>query len=336
MHRLAAVLSAALIALGIGIGPAAPARADCSGTNMFEELQPSEQAALRSSAEAQPFAQGNFWRASRGDESLTLIGTYHFDDPRHDPTLAALRPLIAEAPALLVEAGPEEEAALMQALSDNPGLIFINDGPSLLDRLPPDTWKRLSEALEARGIPGVMAARFQPWYATVVLALAPCALESGQTPRGLDGMLIEAAGALSVPVRALEPYDTLFAIFEGFDERQEIDMIESSLAMEGRSEDFAATLADLYFAGESRLIWELMRELSYGQPGYSREEVDAEMAVMEEAMMTRRNLAWIPVIEAAAAEGPPVVAFGALHLSGEAGVLNLLAERGWTLEPLPF
>ena len=58
------------------------------------------------------------------------------------------------------------------------------------------------------------------------------------------------------------------------------------------------------------------------------------MAKLEEALMISRNRAWIPVIEEAAAQGPVVAAFGALHLSGEDGVLNLLAKDGWTVTPL--
>ena len=49
--------------------------------------------------------------------------------------------------------------------------------------------------------------------------------------------------------------------------------------------------------------------------------------------MTRRNRAWLPVIEAQAAKGQLVVAFGALHLPGETGVLNLLAQNGWKISP---
>jgi uncharacterized protein YbaP (TraB family) len=55
---------------------------------------------------------------------------------------------------------------------------------------------------------------------------------------------------------------------------------------------------------------------------------------MEASLMTERNRAWIPVIEAAAAEGPVLAAFGALHLSGNDGVLALLERRGFTLERL--
>jgi uncharacterized protein YbaP (TraB family) len=51
-------------------------------------------------------------------------------------------------------------------------------------------------------------------------------------------------------------------------------------------------------------------------------------------MINRRNRAWVPVISAAATKGPLVVAFGALHLSGSEGVLNLLVQDGWAVAPL--
>lgn len=330
MRRL--VLAAAAF-----LGLAAAARSECFGVNMFDEMPGERRESIIAAADAVPFARGNFWTASRAGRSITIVGTYHFDDPRHAPTLEALKPLIAESRVLLVEAGPQEEAALFRAMGRDPSLMFITEGPSLLERLPPETWARLRSALEERGIPGFLAAKFQPWYATMVLAVPACAMEmAAEQPEGLDGMLIAAAEAADVPVLALEPYDTLFTIFGGMSEAQEIDMVESSLAMEDRSSDYSVTLADAYFAGQSRLIWELMRAVSYELPGYTPEEVDAEMALLEEAMMVRRNRSWIPVIEANTQRGPVVAAFGALHLSGKDGVLNLLAQNGWTLAPLPL
>jgi len=50
--------------------------------------------------------------------------------------------------------------------------------------------------------------------------------------------------------------------------------------------------------------------------------------------MKSRNRAWIPVLTQAASEGPAFAAFGALHLSGAEGVLNLLKAEGFTLEEL--
>lgn len=315
-------------------GLVSQAAAYCAGTNLVDQMLPGDLKEIRARADAVPFARGNFWTAEKEGHAMTIVGTYHIDDPRHMSVMAALSGRIAEATGLLVEAGPDEEDALMRAMGENPSLMFITEGPSLLERLPRDTWRRLSEALEARGIPGVFAAKFQPWYATVVLAIPSCMIAEPDLKNGLDAQLIEAAAAADVPVRALEPYDTLFTMFGALSEEQSIAMVEASLAMEGQSEDMAVTMADLYFEADSRMIWELNRLFAYKQPGYTKDQVDAEMAVMEDVMMIRRNRAWIPVIEAEAAKGPLVVAFGALHLSGEEGVLNLLAENGWMISEL--
>jgi uncharacterized protein YbaP (TraB family) len=291
-------------------------------------------AGLEAAANAVPFARGNLWHATKDGQSLTIVGTYHFEDPRHLAALTALAPRLDAARTLLVEAGPEEEARLVRALGEDPSHMFITAGPTLLERLPPDTWERLAAAFEARGVPGFFGAKFQPWYASIVLAIPLCALDEAAQPEGLDGLLIDAALGRGLAVEALEPWDTIFAIFGSFTPEQEIDMLESALAMEAQSADLSVTLADAYFRGESRLIWELTRLYAYDQPGTTRAEVDAGLALIEDVMMTRRNRAWIPVIEAAAARGPAVVAFGALHLSGETGVLNLLAAAGWTITPL--
>jgi uncharacterized protein len=83
-------------------------------------------------------------------------------------------------------------------------------------------------------------------------------------------------------------------------------------------------------------VWEFLRDESYALPGYTRDQIDAEFAAMEEVLMSARNRAWIPVLTDAAAEGPVFAAFGALHLAGQDGVLNLLQREGFTLEELPL
>ena len=117
-------------------------------------------------------------------------------------------------------------------------------------------------------------------------------------------------------------------------------MIEMSLQMEGQIQDMTFTTAEEYFAQNSRAIWELTRVKALSQtsekPGFTAEEILSDFAMMEKVMLTDRNAAWIPVIDQAAKEGPVFVAFGALHLSGENGVLHLLEQEGWTLERLPL
>ena len=68
----------------------------------------------------------------------------------------------------------------------------------------------------------------------------------------------------------------------------------------------------------------------------SNGDPDAVFARMQAQLLEARNRAWIPVILGAQSRGTIVVAAGAAHLHGDAGVLNLLAEQGYTLTRQPF
>ena len=315
---------------------ATPLHARCVGSNLIAALPADDQVALRARADLQPFAVGNYWRASRDDQLVHIIGTYHFDDPRHAATMDSLAPVLAAAEILLVEAGPDEEAALIARLSDDPEMMINTDGPTLPQILPPADWQRLSTALSDRGIPSFMAAKFRPWYLSLLLSLPPCQIEFAATTKGLDGMLMDAAAAKGIAVQALEPYDTIFGIFDAMPQADQLAMITSTLALEDKVTDMSITLADAYFAEEGRLIWEFTRQLTLQLPESAPAQVDADFAAMEETLMKGRNRAWIPVIAAAAEKGPVLVAFGALHLSGDEGVLNLLADSGYQIERLPL
>ena len=313
---------------------AQPVAAECVGENLLDRMAPADRAALDAKAAEVPYSTGNYWRATKDGRTVTMIGTYHLDDPRHEATRAIIAPAISAARTVLVEAGPEEEAQLMARLADEPSLMMITDGPTLLEQMPPEDWDRLVAAMADRNIPAFMAAKFKPWYITIMLSIPACGLEEMTDANGLDASVIAAATEQNIPLRALEPYDTVFSIFGSLSNAQQIDMINTSLAMEDRAVDMSITLADAYFDQDSRIIWELLKDVSLDLPGYTPERVQAEFAQMEEAMMSARNRNWIPVIEAAAKDGPVFAAFGALHLSGDDGVLALMERAGWRLERL--
>lgn len=306
----------------------------CAGTNLIAGLPPEERAALETASDAVPYARGLFWQARRGDQVIDLIGTYHLSDPRHDALMTRAAPLLDRAAILLVEAGPEEEAALQKAITTRPELSFITDGPTLPERLDEPDWQALSAAMSARGVPAVLASKMQPWMVALTLGLSPCQTHELATgARGLDDALITEAEARGLPLRAVEPYDTLFDLFTGLTPEEELEMIALSMAAEPQIDDFSTTVADAYFAGDIWLIWELSRWNARQVMDLPQAEIDAQLAEMQEALLDRRNSAWIAPIEAAAAKGPVLLAVGALHLPGKAGVLSLLEQRGWQISP---
>ena len=328
----------AVLAAALSLVLAAPMQAEtapaCQGNDLIAALAPQVRDSLTAAADAVPFAKGNYWRAVRDGQQVTLLGTYHLDDPRHDGLVQAVGPVLDQATTLLVEAGSKEESKLMALLARDPSTILAPEGPTLAETLPEAEWQLLAQAMRDRGIPPFMASRFRPWYVTMLLSVPPCAMKQAAAGNGLDKRMIARAEAKGVPVQALEPFDTALKLFDRMDAEAQMAMIRSTLALEDQAEDQMATLSSTYFAQKSRLIWEYSRLAARDLPGMTPEKVDAEFATMEDALMNSRNRAWIPVIEAAAAKGPVFAAFGALHLSGDQGVLVLLERRGWHLERL--
>lgn len=312
----------------------------CTGTDLLAELPAERRAQIAEAVAATPYAQGIRYRATRGDSVIEIVGTYHFGDPRHDPILAEMRPLIEEAGALLVEAGPEEERRLTRALADDPSLMVDTAGPTLPERMEDAEWQELSAAMADRGLPAIMTSRLRPWYVAMMLGLSPCMIEAARSEganAGLDHRLMKVAEDVGTPIVALEPWDTVFGVFRGMTPEEELDMIRAALPAARLADDYAATTLEAYFRGDIWAIWEYSRLDAYESSGLPREAVDRQLQLAEERLMTERNRSWIEPLtrtaEAAAAEGKPVVAaFGALHLPGETGVLRLLEAEGWAIE----
>lgn len=322
----------AVAAVGLVLALAFPAAAECRGTDLLATMPAAERQALQARADAVPFARGNLWLARKGDQRITLVGTYHLDDPRHAATLAALAPAIEAAHTLLVEAGPEEMAGLKAKMAADPGLIVAPAGESLFTDLPRDEWDQLAAALKDLGLPAAVATRLRPWYVMLLLSMSACE-GTLQAEGGLDNRLMAAAKDRHLPIRGLEPPETIFSVFNALDRSDQLALLKTALAERALADDGVVTMTEAYFRGESQLMWEFSLWETERLPGLPKAEAERLQALLERVVVTGRNRSWIPVIEGAAAEGPVLAAFGALHLPGPEGVLNLLAQDGWTVTP---
>lgn len=331
--RLVRLHLAALIGF-VAAASALPALATCHGRDLLAATTPAQRAAL---VRGVPFARGNLWRATRGRTEITLIGTYHLDDPRTAALAARLAPIVRKADTLLVEAGPKQQARLKRAMTQQPQLMFITKGPTLPDRLSPADWAALQKAMKARGIPVILAAKFRPWYAAMMLGIPACAVDTLRASRtaGLDQALIATATKARVPIAALEPWDTSVRIFQQMSRDESTGMIHAALAMQGDGADMFVTTANAYFAGEHQLLWAFDRARALKDAGPDRAAVLRDLDLVRKLLLVGRNRAWMPVLLNAAKGRSVVAAFGAAHLGGKEGVLNLLKQAGFTLRPLP-
>lgn len=327
MPRLAALFLALSTAT-------ASAQAACSGTDLFTTMPAEELAALHDTAAEAPHPEGILWRAEKDGRVLHLVGTMHLHDPRHQVTLDRVTPMIEDADTVFLELGAGDEARLQRMIAEDPALAFITEGPTLPDLLEPEVWNDLKAAMAERGMPGFMVAKMKPWMAMANLGMTRCDMENIQKGlRGLDAMISELAIDLGKPPVALEPVDTALKLFSEYTQEEQLELLRLSLLQQTEnSADMSVTVAEAYFREEIQVIWEFTMALSRQMSDLSPEELEAEIAKLEELLIVRRNAAWMDLI--LGSDTDDVIAVGALHMPGRAGLLSLLEEAGFTVTRL--
>ncbi|MCG6902255.1 MAG: TraB/GumN family protein, partial [Rhodobacter sp.] len=206
------------------------AGAACVGADLLAEMPAQNRARLERAAAAQPFPNGLIWRAEKDDRVIHLVGTLHVADPRHTRTMQQITPLIERSKTIFLEVGNGDEARLQAKIARDPGVAFIVDGPTLPDLLPEADWQTLRRAMADRGVPGFLAAKMQPWMATVSLGMSKCAFQQAlQKKPGLDQLILDHADAIGNPAQALEPFDTALGLFAAYTLEEQLDILRLSL-----------------------------------------------------------------------------------------------------------
>ncbi|MDG1378350.1 MAG: TraB/GumN family protein [Yoonia sp.] len=307
----------------------------CRGDSYYDQLTVDQAAQLDLDAQAVPYGQGTVWVGTKGDAVLTLIGTVHIYDPRLGAHMARLAQTVQAADLILLEATPAEEAQLQSLMTRNPDVFLNTDGPTLPDVLPEKTWDQLMVALRARDIPPFLAAKFQPWYLMMTLAIPPCVMgDMAAGRRGLEHMIMDEAAKTGIPLQALEPFDTLIQIMQDGSEQEQLEMLALSASIEADQEAMFVAMGDSYFDGDIGKLIALNRFAVEDVAGLAPSHVQTLIRDAEEAIIINRNRAWMPKITAASAKhGDIVVAVGAGHLPDHQGLLALLVADGWTITP---
>ena len=320
-----------LSALSCVFFPALAAAQVCGTINLTDEFTPAETAFLEGQIEGVPYAEGLIWRASKEGSDVVVVGTLHIPDARFDPIVETLTPEIAGSDLLILEATREAEAEMAQMAATNPELFFLTSGPSLIDLLEPAEWDQLSAELAQRGIPGVVAAKFQPWYASLVMAVPMCALtamQAGET--GLDRRLETVAEAAGIEVASLEGLEAVLSAFTGETIEDQLEGLRITLGTQDPENANTSTLVELYFEEQTRASWEVSRVL------IEREGIEDGLQMfdeIEQSLLIDRNVTWEPVMNGLIEGKDAVLAVGAAHLSGETGVLRALERAGYTVAP---
>ncbi|MDA9208000.1 TraB/GumN family protein [Octadecabacter sp.] len=309
------------------------ASAQCQGDDITTWLPAADRTALQARVDATEFGQGLYWRATKDGNVINILGTMHLPDPRHAQILERTAAQLDSADIVLVEATLQDQTDMQIYMANNPDLLTINAGPTLPEMLDDATWQALRDAAQSRGIPGFMAAKMQPWFLALSLSIPPCAMGAMMSGElGLDAMIMERAAAQGIPVEPLEPWEDMFALLTSGTQDEQLDALRISALAPEVHDALLTTIVNAYFEGNMALGWHLSAFLHGFVSNVSRQDYAEQIALAEEQLLTDRNHKWIPIIQDAVTRHNDVfIAFGAAHLIGKDGVLNLLQQNGWTV-----
>lgn len=262
------------------------------------------------------------WRvAGESDAELWLLGSVHYLRDEDYPLPAIVDALYERAGAIVMELDLDDlNPAEVQTVFLSAALP--EDGATLEQRLDADVYERTRALAESLGFELRLLERFEPWFAAVTLLDMGLQQRGIRADSGVERYLLAKAAADGKAVLGLETVGQQVGVFDGLSAEEQQALLEQTL-------DEVET--------SSGAIDELIDAWRDGRLDVLADELAAEFERFPElydALVIARNENWIEALEAHLdAPEPRLVVVGALHLVGEHSVIDLLRERGWSVEP---
>ncbi|MBW8369119.1 MAG: TraB/GumN family protein [Arenimonas sp.] len=265
------------------------------------------------------------WKVSDADNSIYLLGSFHLlkdsDYPLADSTYDAL----ADAEHVVFELSPAEMND--PALGQKMGVAAMRtDGKTLQQSLPEETWEQLSAYTAKRNIP---VANFQPyeaWFISLMVSITEMQLVGLDPEKGLDKHFAERAIKAGKPVSGLETGDQQIALFDGMDEKEQLQALQDTLAEVANIESEIDKMHALWRAGDGEGLF-----------AATAADMKREYPALYQRVNVERNQAWLPRLAAMlddSSSDDTLVVVGAMHLLGDDGVVAMLKAKGYRVERL--
>lgn len=327
LHTLLFVVFLATLASAAGA-----AEASCAGASLLDRLEredPQKSTEIRALATATVNGDGIFWKVSRpGLAPSYVLGTMHSPDARIARLDDVVGKAFADARLVLVENVESlDREAMPKAMTALRDLILLSDGATLDALVGQEHAGALRQASEAHGIAWPVARMLQPWMVAAAIALPACDAKARQEGAPvLDQMIAERARRSGKRLEGLETIREQFSAIAGLPRQFHVNAIVDLLALGPLVDDLNETTKQLYLAGRTGMMLPLARAFSprtYAGPGAG--EFQAKLISERNRRMVERALPHL-------SEGGVFVAVGALHLPGADGLIELLRQKGFSVE----
>jgi len=261
-----------------------------------------------------------YWSVSRnGEPAGFLLGTIHSEDPRVLDFTESFAGDLNDNRFFAMEIVPD-----LPTLSELTQFMQYANGITLESKVGAERYEVLKPLLSRYKIPGDWAARMKVWAAMMTLSVPP-----PETGLFMDFSLSLRAAGAGLKVVGLETLDQQLSFLEDMSMEQQLALLDQAMAEQHKAVEIHAQMVNSYLEGNALVLQAKAGEQLGGLSPETRKYF-TEQGI---DMRNRRMLdSLLPLLQ----QGRVFTAVGALHLPGKKGLIQLLREEGYELEPLPL
>lgn len=257
------------------------------------------------------------WSVSDDDSTVYLLGSVHVLTEAAYPLSAAVEAAYADAEVVAFEL--DVDAARL-AVADPSAVMargLYTDGTTLADHLAPDLYEDVGAAAATFGLPPGVVDAMRPWFLSLMFSGLAAERAGLTAEHGLDHHFFDRAGVDAKERAALETLDLQTDLFAGLPPEAQAAMLRQALEDLADAEAGFGRLQAAWRAGDTDAL-----EAELG---------DGLTPELEARLLTDRNRAWLPQIEAllARTDEDALVVVGVGHLVGAGSVVALLEADGY-------
>lgn len=256
------------------------------------------------------------WKAS-GPGEFYFFGTFHLLRESDHPLPEVFQRTFEQCDRLWFETD-------LNALAEPEILLQVQEamrlpaGTLLNDVLSPEAFADLKAAAAQEQLPLAILLPLKPWAAGVVLSTTAMSRLGFQPEYGIDTYLHRQAEQQGLPVAYLEDPLEQFQFLNQAGDMAADEFIEQTLTEMSNIETLMSDMVAAWKAGDLSTLNDVGALDQY--PG------------LEEILLHQRNRNWLAILLGLQdSPGTECVAVGALHLSGEQGLLNAFESAGYRI-----
>jgi len=261
-----------------------------------------------------------------------MFGSIHVGNEEFYPLPKYVQDAYEGADSLAVECDIMAFEKSMSAQTEALQTLLYLDGTTIKDHISQELYESAVNILEENDVYSEYLDYYYPSLWSNFITSAASEKVGADAQLGIDRYLLKKAKNNEKPIVEIESAKAQYSMLAGFTEPLQLLQLEMAVEEYQELETFETELKelmDIWAKGDEKAFAKLLAK----ETAFENEEEKALYEEYYNAMYTSRNIAMADfVVGKLAAKEEVFVCVGAAHVVGEGGMVELLREKGYTVE----